>query len=132
VEGATHGDAGGEVDSLAATARANTPQDAPGCGFEADGHGCPPAEPVPTARLSAQVAGALSVVVPRARRCLYGGSDPVHAEIVFGNDGRVAEVVIRDAPASSPLSTCVRDALRFARVPAFSGPSYRTGVVVRP
>ncbi|HMJ13508.1 MAG TPA: hypothetical protein VK524_18945, partial [Polyangiaceae bacterium] len=77
------------------------------------------------------VTAALDTVLPGARACLAGKTQPIATEIVFSSDGAVKGVQL-GKDVEPALARCVRGALARARVEPFSRPTWSVRYTLRP
>jgi hypothetical protein len=81
---------------------------------------------------SGAATGAIGMVLPAARSCVVGQTEPSRAEVVFGSDGRVRNVTVQGPAAGTSAEACIARVLSGARVRPFSDESFAVRTTVRP
>lgn len=90
----------------------------------------PPAAPapvdpnIPEMPTRSDVASAMRSVAPLVRACGTGSGGTATVTVVFVSDGHVATANVADPFAGTPVGSCIARAVRGARVPPFSRPTF--------
>lgn len=86
---------------------------------------------VPQKPSQGAVTGAIGAVLPAARGCL-GPDDPIsRASVVFNSDGSVYSVTVSGGAAGKPAESCIKDALKKAKLTPFAETSYTANITIR-
>jgi hypothetical protein len=76
--------------------------------------------------------GAVGVVLPAARACLAGQTQPSRVDVIFASDGRVRSVAVGGPAQGTPAEACIANAMRTARVRPFGDDTFTVRTTVRP
>lgn len=74
---------------------------------------------------------AILVVLPAARECVTGFSEPSRVRLSLRSNGKVEGVRVEGAASGKPAADCIARAFAGVRVPPFDGPSFEIAVTVR-
>lgn len=109
------------------------PEDDPLAGILAPRQPRPVAHPdpdLPETPSRGDITSAMNGVTPAVRACADGNHGAALVNASFGSDGRVRSVDVTGSLAG-PVRSCVATAVRTARVPEFSRPSFRVNYPFR-
>lgn len=75
---------------------------------------------------------AVRAVLPAAKACVAGATEPSSATITFGSSGSVQSVSVGGWAAANGKAGCVKSALQGARVAPFAKPTFTVPANIRP
>ena len=75
---------------------------------------------------------AVRAVLPAAKACVAGATDPSMASITFGSSGSVQSVSVSGWAAANGKAGCVKSALQGAHVQPFARPTFTVPATIRP
>ena len=109
--------------------RPKTPGNAPPPGSAAD---AAPSRTTPQQPSKDSVHAAIRSVMPAAKACVAGASEPSRADLGFASDGTVNQITVVGWAATNNRADCVKTALHGANVGPFSQPSFTVHVSILP